>query len=245
MSTPLYAVGDIHGQSAQMDHALDLIRRDGGDEAEIVFLGDYVDRGPDSPGVIQRLIDGLAAGRNWHVLRGNHDQMFWRFCDSGDDTDPNILSGVGWLHPRLGGAQTLACYGIEDGETRSPEDLFAEARKKIPAAHPEFLGQLKLYHEAGPLLFVHAGIRPGVPLAEQDPDELIWIRDPFTRSKTRHPWLVVHGHTPVEHPSHFGNRIDLDGGAGYGRPLIPAVFEGERCWLLTEQGRKPLRKSWL
>jgi serine/threonine protein phosphatase 1 len=90
-------------------------------------------------------------------------------------------------------------------------------------------------------LFVHAGIRPGVPMYQQIEDDLIWIGEPFLTVESDHPWLIVHGHTALDCPHHFGNRIDLDGGAGYGRPLLPAVFEGSTCWMITEDGRKELK----
>ncbi len=234
--TPIYAVGDIHGQLEQLEQALDLIATDGGPEAEIVFLGDLVDRGANSRAVIQRLLDGQLAGHNWHVLKGNHDRMFARFVADGTVQDARILSKLDWLHPRLGGLTTLASYGIET-EGASAAELHAAAQAAVPPLHLEYLRGLDLYLERGALLFVHAGIAPGVPLGQQTEDDLVWIRDPFLRHPDPHPWLVVHGHTALEMPHHFGNRIDLDGGAGYGRPIMPAVFEGRDCWLLTQGGR--------
>ena len=88
---------------------------------------------------------------------------------------------------------------------------------------------------------MHAGIRPGLALADQVEDDLIWIRDPFLTSPDPHPWIVVHGHTALKTATHFGNRIDLDSGAGYGRPLSVAAFDGDGVFLLTERGREPLR----
>ncbi|MCB1363721.1 MAG: serine/threonine protein phosphatase [Rhodobacteraceae bacterium] len=237
MNTPIYAVGDIHGHLAKLDHALDLIAADGGAAAEIVFLGDLVDRGPDSRGVIDRLMQGQAAGRPWRVLMGNHDAMFARFLADGDPHDPRIKSGAAWTHPRLGGLGTLASYGIEPDPRAPLRDLAAAACAVVPDEHRAFLDRLPRLAERGALLFVHAGIRPGVALADQDPDDLIWIRDEFLDHPDPHPWLVVHGHTALECPRHFGNRVDLDGGAGHGRDLHPAVFEGRDCWLLTEGGR--------
>lgn len=241
MTTPIYAIGDIHGQTGQFDHALDLIAADGGPEAEIVFLGDLVDRGPDSRGIIDRLRQGQAAGRPWQVLLGNHDAMFARFLRDGTVHDPRVKSGVAWTHPRLGGLATLASYGVDGGPETPLAELAAAARVAVPAAHPAYLASLPRHLVRGPLLFVHAGIRPGIALHDQDPEDLIWIRDGFLTCPDPHPWLVVHGHTALDQPQHFGNRIDLDGGAGYGRPLRPAVFEGRDCWLLTDRGRIPLR----
>lgn len=237
MSNPIYVLGDIHGQTAFLDRALDLIERDGGPEAEIVFLGDLVDRGPDSKGVIEQLIAGQTAGRNWHVIKGNHDRMFNRFVRSGEQHDARILSGLGWMNPRLGGPMTLESYGIADAAEMPLSDAFQAAQAVVPEAHMSFVEGLPLYLERDGLLFVHAGIVPDVPLADQIEDDLIWIRATFHAFTDAHPWLIVHGHTALEYPQHFGNRIDLDGGAGYGRLIHPAVFEGTECWLLTDTGR--------
>lgn len=240
MTEPIYAIGDIHGQIDLLEAALALIDADGGAEAETVFLGDLVDRGPDARGVIRRLMEAQAEGRNWHVLKGNHDRMFTRFVGEAEEHDDRILSGLGWLNPRLGGLATLASYGVDVASDSSAFRLFTEARDAVPQAHLDYLRNLPLYLERGELLFVHAGIAPGVPLQDQVEDDLIWIRDPFLKYRGRHPWLVVHGHTALDMPFHFGNRVDLDGGAGYGRPIWPAVFEGSDCWLLTDGGRIPL-----
>lgn len=240
MTDPIYAVADIHGHLDQLDRALSLIEADGGADAPIVFLGDLVDRGPDSRGVIERLRAGQAAGRPWQVLRGNHDDLFRRFLARGEVHNTRIKSGISWTHERVGGLDTLASYGI-DAEAQTPvADLRAAAQEAVPAEHLAFLEALPRTSERDGLLFVHAGIRPGVALEEQDPEDLIWIRAPFLDDPRPYPWLVVHGHTALDHPRHFGNRIDLDGGAGFGRTLHPAVLEGRNCWLLTDKGRVPL-----
>ena len=238
MSEPLYVIPDIHGQLALLTEALDRITKDGGTEARIVFLGDYVDRGPDSRGVIETLMAGQAAGRDWITLRGNHDQMFLDFLDQGRIDNPRMSKpGYTWQHHRLGGIETLASYGITATES---DRKHAESVATVPQSHRDWLAGLPLTHMTDDLLLVHAGIRPGISLAEQDTDDLMWIRDEFHDHKGPYPWLIVHGHTPVDLPTHFGNRIDLDGGAGWGRALWPAVFEGKKCWLLTENGREGL-----
>ncbi|MGJ8587344.1 MAG: metallophosphoesterase family protein [Yoonia sp.] len=258
---PIYAIGDIHGQKVMLDHALALIAADGGDDAQIVFLGDYTDRGPDSRAVIDTLIAGRNAGRNWVFLKGNHDRFFTRYVRQGVQHDPRVKSGINWLNPRLGGAATLASYGVEaemqfttDRKTglevlksckgpNGPMDatgLHKKAQRAVPATHVDFLESLPLWHETDDLLFVHAGIRPGLPINAQDPEDLLWIREPFLESTEDFGKLVVHGHTALDYPQHFGNRVDLDGGAGYHRPLFPAVFEGRDCWILTGHGRIPL-----
>lgn len=239
----LYAIADIHGQLDMLRNAQSLIdadrRRVGDPDAVIVHLGDLVDRGPDSRGVIAHLMEGCASGQPWVVLKGNHDRMFERFARDGVAHDPHILSGKSWLHPALGGPATLASYGItaEDGVF---EPAVEAARKAVPDAHLAFLGGLPLWYETPDLICVHAGIRPGVTLEDQVENDLIWIREPFLSDTTDHGRLIVHGHTALDAPTHFGNRVDLDAGSGYGRPLIPTVFEGRSAWLLTEAGRVPL-----
>ncbi len=151
--------------------------------------------------------------------------------------DPRLWHELTWLHPRLGGVETLASYGVEDAGRRPILDVHADAVAAVPDVHTRFLNDLPLYHETEELIFVHAGIRPGIPMRQQTEHDLIWIRDGFLEDDTDHGKLVVHGHTALEEPTHFGNRIDLDSGAGYFRPLTAAVFEGRTCWILTDTGR--------
>lgn len=240
MTTPIYAIGDMHGQLEEMHRVLALIEADGGVDARVVFVGDYVDRGPDSRGVLQTLLDGQAAGRNWTMLKGNHDRYLSRFLDYGIVHDPATRPDLLWFNPRLGGDKTLSSYGV-DAEDGAPLGPIREAAcKAVPQSHRDFLAALPLTHQTGDLLFVHAGIRPSVALDKQIEDDLIWIRAPFLEYRKSHGPLVVHGHTSIEHPEHAGNRVNLDGGAGYFRPLHAAVFEGRNCWLLSDQGRVPL-----
>lgn len=243
MHQPIYAIGDIHGHSDELEQVLSLIEADGGPDARIVFLGDYVDRGPDSKAVIQRLASGMAEGRNWICLKGNHDRMFEWFMEETPRHDPHLLVGFHWFHDRIGGIQTLNSYGIDVPETIRLEDLHALARDVVPISHLDFLRNLPLFHQHDDLLFVHAGIRPDVPLEQQSEKDLVWIREPFLSHKEPHSSLVVHGHTALKHPTHFGNRVDLDGGAGYGRPLSAAVFCGTDVALLTGQGRETIPRE--
>ncbi|SPJ23297.1 metallophosphoesterase [Palleronia abyssalis] len=258
----IYSIGDIHGQSGQLDRAIGLIEQDGGPEARIVFLGDYTDRGSDSKGVLDRLIAGRDAGKPWRFVRGNHDRMFMNFLLSGEQHDRNIKSGLSWMNRRLGGPKTLESYGLGgapmflhsrnggretlasydvDGRSLSDLELAQEARVLVPEAHKQFLADLPLYIEDGQYLFVHAGLRPGIDLKDQVEDDLIWIRDGWLDSTKTHPWLVVHGHTALDFPQHHGNRVNLDGGAGFGNPLVPAVFDEDGVFTLHEDGRRPLR----
>ncbi len=236
----IYAIGDIHGDLAQLEQALNRIEADGGADAPLVVLGDLVDRGPASRGVIELLRAGVAAGRDWTVIRGNHDRMFLNFLTDGTIEDANIKSGLPWSHTRLGGQTTLASYGVTFDDARALADIHAETAQAVPADHLQFLQDQPLFHEAGDLLFVHAGIRPGVPLADQQENDLIWIRDVFLDDPRQHPWLVVHGHTALEAPAHMGNRVNLDSGAAYGRALTSAVFEDGQIWTLGAEGRDAL-----
>jgi serine/threonine protein phosphatase 1 len=236
-----YAIGDIHGQLEMLEAAHDRIARDrrriGDDAAPVVHLGDLVDRGPDSRGVIDFLIAGIAGGAPWTVLRGNHDALFVDVLTGASDADGTDLA---WRGERIGGEATLASYGVRTGAFRSRRAVLADIRAAVPDAHLRFLVGLPLIHATPDLLFVHAGLRPGIPITRQDPNDFLWIRDEFLHDPRDHGPLVVHGHTAVEAPEHRGNRINLDIGAGYGRGLAAAVFEGRDCWILDDAGRLPL-----
>lgn len=240
MSHPIYAIGDIHGQKVELDRVLALIDADGGPDANIVFLGDYTDRGPNSKAVLDTLIAGQQTGRNWTFLKGNHDRMFEWFMQRPIQHDPYLMVELYWLHPRLGGDTTLASYGVDAGGRRREKDVQVDAHTAVPASHIAFLQGLKLSHTVGDLMFAHAGIRPGVAIEDQTEEDLLWIRQEFHEHTKPHPKLIVHGHTPVDVATHYGNRVNLDTGAGYGHPLTAAVFEGTQGWLLTENGRVPI-----
>lgn len=236
----VYVIGDIHGYLDQLDRALSLIERDGGRDAEIVFVGDYTDRGPDSRQVIERLMRERDAGRNWTFIKGNHDRMFQWFMEDQPRQEPHLPVNLSWQHERLGGLATLASYGVDVEGAPRLSALHAQARAKVPASHIEFLTHNQLFAETDDLFIVHAGIRPGVPLADQTEHDMLWIRQDFVDDTTPHPKLIVHGHTAVDYPEHRGNRVNLDGGAGYGRDLWPARFDGAQCTLLTVNGERPL-----
>ncbi len=243
MSIPIYAVGDIHGQMGMLQNALSRIEADGGPDARVVFLGDYVDRGPNSREVLDLLIEGRKAGRNWVMVKGNHDRMMVRFVQDCEIADKQLPITLNWLNSRLGGQETLASYGVEVTDSDRIFQVHERACAAVPPEHLDFINALPAYHQEGELLFVHAGIRPGIPLAQQSEDDLVWIRQEFLIESSPYPWLIVHGHTPVDTAEHCGNRVNLDAGAGYGRPLATAVFEGRQCWLLTDAGRVPLEPN--
>lgn len=238
MTDTIYAIGDIHGQLAMLEEALTRIERDGSRGARIVFLGDYVDRGPESKGVIEVLRQGLAEGRSWICLKGNHDRLFeWFVTPPAPRQDPHLLLGYHWFHERIGGRETAESYGLDVPDRIRQKDLASEFRAALPPGHLEFLQDLRLSHHEAGKFFVHAGVRPGVPLAEQDEEDLLWIRQEFLKDNSDHGALIVHGHTPVDAPERKHNRLNLDTGAGYGRPLTVAAFEGDDIFTLGTSGR--------
>jgi len=242
--TRSYAIGDIHGQLHALREAHDLIRQDrdrtGDATAPVVHLGDLTDRGPDVRGVIDLLLDGLSAGEPWSIIKGNHDRMFGLFMDDPMACDPGLKTALSYLNPRIGGQATLASYGVPNAQDRPIGKVHDETLLRVPQAHRDFLSDLPLYFRHGDCLFVHAGLQPGVPLEAQIENDLVWIREPFLSDRRDHGALVVHGHTAIDAPVHYGNRVNLDSGAGYGRPLTVAVIEGRDVWRLGPDGRTAL-----
>ncbi len=234
----IYAIGDIHGHLDKLRGVHDWIAADrartGDGNAPVVHLGDLIDRGPDSRGVVQYLMDGQARGEPWIVIKGNHDTYLPAFIEGGTEQGPN------WLSEGMGGRETLASYGVSQGVLQSRSGLRTKARSAVPGVHIDFLEALPLYHETDDQIFVHAGIRPGLPISDQIEEDLIWIRREFLEDVRDHGKLIVHGHTPVPRPEHRGNRVALDTGAGFGRPLTAAVFEGRDVWVLGPDGREAL-----
>jgi serine/threonine protein phosphatase 1 len=238
----LYAIGDIHGQLGLLEAAHDLIADDMARHGPgpVIHVGDLVDRGPDSRGVIDFLADGIAAGKDWVVLKGNHDRMFSRFLRDPWEPELGLRAELSWLHPRLGGADTLRSYGVANAGDRPVEKVHAEALEAIPQAHVAFLSARPVLHRAGDCVFVHAGIRPGVALEDQTETDLVWIREPFLTETASFGPLIVHGHTAIDAATHYGNRLNLDSGAAYGGPLSAVVIEGREAALLTSGGRQKL-----
>jgi serine/threonine protein phosphatase 1 len=207
-------VGDIHGCCKLLYRLLvaiedDLSRTRPPEPPLFVFLGDYIDRGPDSRGVVQALLSMRAKPSiDARYIRGNHEQAMLDFLDEVENADV-------WLS--YGGLETLASYGASLARA-DPADLMAdeireELRRRLPRKHEAFLRDTVLMVEVGDYGFVHAGIRPGIPLDAQAADDLIWIRDDFLRSKLPSERVVVHGHTPAESPYFDHRRIGVDTGA--------------------------------
>jgi len=226
----LYAIGDIHGRVDLLQRLHQQIVADGADGPErklVVYLGDYVDRGDHSRQVIEMLIEPPPDGFERVLLMGNHEEMMGTFLE-----DASI--GPAWF--ANGGDATLFSYGVG-----APDGVVGEARiiamqqairEKLPDTHRQFLRALQLYHVEGDYLFVHAGMRPGRAIEDQDHRDLLWIRDAFLSSQARHAHCVVHGHTIVEEPEFHDNRIAIDTGAFFSNVLTCLVLEGDARRLL-------------
>ncbi len=239
-----YAIGDIHGHLDLLLAAHDRIAADkaacGDPDAPVIHLGDLVDRGPDSAGVIRTLREGVAAGKPWLVLKGNHDRLFERFLTAPDWRDPHLREDISYLHPAIGGAETLMSYGLFRPTSFHARRVREDALAAVPEADLAFLAARPLTHERGAALFAHAGIRPGVPLDAQEEQDLVWIREPFLSDTRDHGPLVIHGHTAIPEPTHYRNRVNIDSRAAYGGPLTAIVIEGRDVWVLDKGGRRPL-----
>jgi serine/threonine protein phosphatase 1 len=240
-----YAIGDVHGHLDKLRAAHRLIHADrartGDEAAPVVHLGDLVDRGPESAEVVEYLRRGPVTGGPWITLKGNHDFLFMLFLQDPDARDPGLRADLDWLDWRLGGTETLASYGVAEAGTRPMAELHAEAMARVPAAHRAFVGGLPLMLRRGPAVFVHAGVRPGVALEQQAETDLMWIRRPFHEHRGSFGALVVHGHTPVDQVTHYGNRVAVDTGAAYGGPLSVVVIDPDGSVAeLTEEGRTGL-----
>lgn len=243
MTDRVYAIGDVHGHLEQLQIAHRRIAIDaasGHGASPVIHIGDLTDRGPDSRGVIQFLIDGMNAGADWLVIKGNHDRFFSNYIRTGETTDGRLRKDLNWLSPSMGGQDTLRSYGVEKRTLESAAKFHARATKAVPEDHVAFIEKMPLYHRLAGMIFVHAGIRPGFPMDTQDEDDLLWIRDEFLWRLESHEALIVHGHTPIDEPTHYGNRVNIDTGAGYGQELVPVVFEAGACFALTDDGRVPV-----
>ncbi|GAA2853322.1 serine/threonine protein phosphatase 1 [Aminobacter aminovorans] len=226
----VYAIGDIHGH---LDLLRDMHERIAGEIARdkpadwrIIHLGDLVDRGPDSSGVIGFLIAAVARDPRNMVLAGNHDVGFLDFLA---EPDP-----VG-LFARHGGRETARSYGV-DLQVDNAASLargHSELAAAVPDSHQRFLRALPRSASFGDFFFCHAGIRPCVALDRQDPEDLIWIRNEFLRYPELHPKVVVHGHTPQAEPEVLANRVNVDTGVFHSGVLTALVVDGAEKRLIS------------
>jgi len=228
----VYAIGDIHGRRDLLDALLDQVRADDaargkdGIDTSVVLLGDLIDRGPESAGVVRRAMAGIDWG-TLIVLKGNHEAAMI----DGLDTDRDMLRL--WLEQ--GGDAALASWGVDEDVIRdAPLDaLVTAAHAAIPAAELAWLAARPLSYRCGDYYFVHAGIRPGVPLDEQTPRDAMWIRDSFLTSTRDHGVMVVHGHTRTIDVEQPGNRIGIDTGAYATGRLTALGLEGTDRWIMA------------
>lgn len=224
----VYAIGDIHGRLDLLDRLIARIDSDDAvrDPAEtiVVFLGDLVDRGPNSSGVVERvrLLTGERPGVR--MLMGNHEEVFLAALDG----DARALR----MFTRIGGRETALSYGIADADYEGMDyaELHEALAATVPAAHRAFLARGTDMEVVGDYAFVHAGVRPERPLDQQRVADLRWIRDPFLDYRGRLDKTIVHGHTIAEDVEFRPHRIGIDTGAYFSGRLTALALESDQCW---------------
>jgi len=228
----IYAIGDVHGCDDLLARMHDEIAADletaPSPDHRIVHLGDLVDRGPDSAGVVERVSRLAREDGRVLAIRGNHEEMLLAFL-----RDP-VGMGRRWI--ANSGDSTLANYGVEAasaiGGTAMLPPISENFARKLPVPHRAFLEALPYWYRFGDFIFSHAGIRPGVPMEEQDPHDLVWIREGFLDSDDDFGAVVVHGHTPARRTEVLPNRINIDTGIIIWGKLTCAVIEGSEVRFL-------------
>ncbi len=227
----VYAIGDIHGCLDQLNKLHQLIMDDAQDafasdmSVTLIYVGDYIDRGPQSKGVIDCLLGDWPSEIHPVFLRGNHEATLLNFLE-----DSNVLNA--WRN--FGGVETLHSYGVDVSVLREADGFGTiqnQFKALLPSDHLQFYQNLQTTAMIGDYFFVHAGVRPGVSLDQQKEDDLLWIRDEFLESNKFHGKVIVHGHSPKEQPEIWPNRINVDTGAYLTGKLTCLVLEGEekRC----------------
>ena len=223
-----YVVGDVHGRLDLLDQLIAQIHTDldhrRADKALLVFLGDLIDRGPQSAQVVERVRTYRRDGVRPIFLLGNHEEVLLRIIAGDPDPIP------GWL--RFGGAQCLESYGADSIAiaAAAPDAAVAAIHAAIPASHVEFFRSFADTCRFGDYLFVHAGIRPGIALDQQRQADLRWIREPFLLDDSDHGFVVVHGHTITNGTDERANRIGIDTGAYRTGTLTALAIEDDRRW---------------
>lgn len=227
----VYAIGDIHGCLDLLDRLLTRIREDDRGrtpaETQLIFLGDLVDRGPDSCGVVKRLMTLKASGAAAVFLKGNHEEILIRTWE-GDRRAATLLN-------RVGGRETLLSYGVteEEYDAADIDGLTKLVKHNVPEEHIAFLDAFTNWHEEGDYLFVHAGIRPGLCIEEQNGSDLRWIRSAFLTHPGPHSHVVVHGHSISDDVDEQVSRIGIDTGAFFSGTLTAIGLERAERWYLT------------
>lgn len=233
--TRVYVVGDIHGQAALLRHMHEVIVADARDHPigrrVVVYVGDYIDRGAHSRQVLEMLASNPLKGFEMVPLRGNHEAMLLAGLN-----DDSAFSG--WF--MNGGRATAISYGVCDQRQDAcwfDAEVMWTMRQALPEHHLQFIEHTAIAHREGGYVFVHAGLRPGVALTEQEPEDLVWIREPFLTTDGEWPFVVVHGHTPVDEPEVLNHRINIDTGAFASGKLTCLVLEGTNRRMLTVTGQ--------
>ena len=227
----IYAIGDIHGRADLLEELLAAIEADDSQrpaaDTLLVFLGDLVDRGPNSRQVVERLMRLSEGSQPIRFLMGNHEEVFLRAV-RGDVKALRFLI-------KIGGRATILSYGIspEDYASLDFESLAERLHDLVPQSHVDFLSAFEQWIEVGDYLFVHAGIRPGIDLADQKSSDLRWIRDDFLDSRDDFGKLVVHGHSITDDVDVRANRIGIDTGAFASGQLTAIGLEGAERWFLS------------
>ena len=220
----VYAIGDIHGCVGLLKKLHALILEDAashtGDRKVVIYLGDYIDRGPDSRAVVDLLIDEPLSGFESIHLKGNHEEILLRFLE-----DARV--GADWL--AYGGDATLYSYGVQPPDHAAANDILSAQKSlsdRLPTPHADFFRSLKIMHSEGGYAIVHAGVRANVPIEQQSVQDMLWIRDAFLESQADFGKIVVHGHSIEEAPMMRRNRIGIDTGAFATGILTCLVLEG-------------------
>ncbi len=227
----IYAIGDIHGRDDLLNALLTQIEADdlarGAADTQIIFLGDLVDRGPGSAAVVETALALNTSGRNVRFLMGNHEEVFVSACRK---SDPKVTR----FFLRIGGEATVLSYPITRAEymTLDMEQLTERLDTLVPREHVKFIESFEDQIIIGDYVFVHAGIRPGVPLSDQKQSDMRWIREEFIDQRGDLEKVVVYGHTIYEEVEERGSRIGIDTGAYDSGKLTALALEGGERWFL-------------
>jgi serine/threonine protein phosphatase 1 len=227
----LYAIGDVHGRYDLFRRLMHIIERDQASRppvpTQVLLLGDIIDRGPDSARMVTGCMNLTASTSRFMVLKGNHEEMMVKAL-KGDLTVYRH-----WL--TFGGRETLISWGVDPVIAEGPAtmDNLVSAAATVGAEPVTWLEKLPLQYRHGDYLFVHAGVRPGISLKRQHPDDLLWIKDDFLQSDVSHGPTIVHGHSISEEPVFRTNRIGIDTGAYHSGRLTALAIEGDQRWVLN------------
>lgn len=227
----VYAIGDIHGCDDLFERLLDKIDTDHRTrppkDLTLILLGDLVDRGPDSARVVERAMRLAESGRDVRFLTGNHEEVFLLALDGKREALK--------MFTRIGGRETILSYGISEQTFKSTdyEELLVLLREAVPATHIAFMRKMENVIPIGDYVFVHAGIRPGIPLAAQQPADLRWIRNEFLSHAGIYEKFVIHGHTITDEVDHRPNRLGIDTGAYANGRLTAVMLEDDQRFFLS------------